>query len=97
MGYVVPCEFRRDEDDAKKLEYVLHVARVACGVLRLHLCSCPHYWHYYKCKHSLAMAIKNGDLEIPAQYRIDKIGKKRKAGRPKKAGGGQALAEKGAR
>lgn len=62
-----------------------------------YLCSCPHYWHYYKCKHSLAMAIKNGDVEIPPQYRIDKIGKKRKAGRPKKAGGGQALAEKGAR
>ena len=93
------------DEHADKLGSAYHLTRLTDSGMMEHglastgvpyLCSCPHYWHYYKCKHSLAMAIKNGDVEIPAQYRIDKIGKKRKAGRPKKTGGGQALAEKGA-
>lgn len=57
-------------------------------------CSCPYFWHYQKCKHSLAKAIKDGTVPIPAEYRIDLIGQVRKPGRPKKARAGEALAEK---
>ena len=46
-------------------------------------CSCPYFWHYHKCKHSLAKAIQDGSVPIPAEYRIDLIGQVRKAGRPK--------------
>ena len=52
-------------------------------VLSRYQCSCPYFWHYHKCKHSLAKAIQDGSVPIPAEYRIDLIGQVRKAGRPK--------------
>ncbi|KAH8068398.1 hypothetical protein JL721_6747 [Aureococcus anophagefferens] len=56
-------------------------------------CSCNNFWHYGKCKHSLAWAISRGEMTVPAIYRIDRIGDVRKRGRPKKAKGGEALSQ----
>lgn len=56
-------------------------------------CSCHNFWHYGKCKHSLAWAISQGEMAVPAIYRIDRIGDVRKRGRPKKAKGGEALSQ----
>lgn len=54
-------------------------------------CSCPFYWHYNKCKHSLAMSILKKGVLIPAVYNITNISDKRRAGRPKRAKEGGAL------
>ena len=45
-------------------------------------CSCAEYWHFGKCKHSMALAIRKGGLTIPAIYNNTIVGKKRGAGRP---------------
>jgi len=99
------------DEHADKLGSAYHLTRLTDRGMTNHglastgvpyLCSCPHYWHYYKCKSTRSPWRSrtlncDRDVDIPAQCRIDKIGKTRKAGRPNKAGGGQALAEKGAR
>ena len=54
-------------------------------------CSCPQFWHYGKCKHSLGYAIYKKEVAVPAKYNIAKIGLTRKAGRPANATGGEAL------
>ena len=88
------------DEHAAKLKSAHHLAPLTGEAARdrgagvPYQCSCPYYWHYRKCKHSFAKAIKDGTVAIPAQYRIDKIGQTRKAGRPKKARTGEALAEK---
>ena len=54
-------------------------------------CSCEHFWHYYKCRHSLGLSIKMKGVKIPDIYNITNIGKAPKRGRPKKAKPGDAL------
>jgi hypothetical protein len=61
------------------------------GPLIVWQCSCPQFWHYGKCKHSLGYAIYKKDVAVPAKYNIAKIGLTRKAGRPANATGGEAL------
>jgi hypothetical protein len=57
----------------------------------LYQCSCPMFWHYGKCKHVLGYAIYKKQITVPDIYAIEKIGVNRKAGRPSKAKGGDAL------
>ena len=54
-------------------------------------CSCTQFWHYYKCKHSLGLSIREKGISIPAIYNITNISKKARPGRPKKARQGGAL------
>lgn len=54
-------------------------------------CTCPYFWHYNKCKHSLAMSILKKGVVIPAVYNITNISDKRRVGRPKRAKEGGAL------
>jgi len=55
-----------------------------------HMCSCSKFWHYYKCKHSLALAIAMGQVHIPTLYNTKSFSRAR-CGRKKKAKGGDAL------
>ena len=57
----------------------------------LYQCSCPQFWHYAKCKHSLGYAIFKGEIKVPTIYCIELIGAARTAGRPANAHGGDAL------
>jgi hypothetical protein len=61
------------------------------GPLIMWQCSCPQFWHYGKCKHSLGYAIYKKEVAVPAKYNIAKIGLARKPGRPANATGGEAL------
>jgi hypothetical protein len=54
-------------------------------------CSCPYFWHYIKCKHSIAMSILNKGVKIPPIYNVTNISESRRVGRPKLAKGGEAL------
>lgn len=54
-------------------------------------CSCFKFWHYYKCRHALAMSIMKKDVEIPARYSASNVGSTRKRGRPRDAHRGEAL------
>ncbi|KAH8079144.1 N-acetylgalactosaminyltransferase 7 [Aureococcus anophagefferens] len=54
-------------------------------------CSCPQFWHYGKCKHSLGMAIHKGKINIPPRWNITNITEERRRGRPRNANGGGAL------
>ena len=56
-------------------------------------CSCYDFWHYYKCRHSLAMSIMKDLVEVPKKYKIKNIGSTRIRGRPSEAHGGEALGE----
>ena len=58
-------------------------------------CSCYEFWHYYKCRHSLAMSIKKKGVKVPGKYKITNIGSTGKRGRPAEARGGEALGPKG--
>lgn len=57
------------------------------------LCSCPQYWHYEKCKHSLGYSIFKGLVQVPPIYRIENIGAVRQPGRQRTARRGDALGE----
>ncbi|KAJ8604064.1 hypothetical protein CTAYLR_001753 [Chrysophaeum taylorii] len=59
-------------------------------------CSCPKFWHYYKCKHVLALAIRLKHALVPENTIILPF-RKRGRGRGAKAHGGEALSAKPAR
>jgi len=69
------CLFEMDEPD-KEIKYQ---------------CTCPSFWHYYKCRHSLALSILKKGVQIPPIYNITAIGPKKTVGRPKNAVPGNAL------
>lgn len=54
-------------------------------------CTCEGFWHYYKCRHSVGLSIRNKGVQVPAIYNVTRIGAARKPGRPRKARGGEAL------
>ncbi len=54
-------------------------------------CTCEGFWHYYKCRHSVGLSIRNKGVQVPAIYNVTRIGAARKRGRPRKARGGEAL------
>ena len=54
-------------------------------------CTCEGFWHYYKCRHSVGLSIRNKGVQVPAIYNLTRIGAARKPGRPRKARGGEAL------
>ena len=60
----------------------------------LYQCSRPQFWHRGKCKHALGYAIYKKEIAVPAKYRLEKVGRNRKAGRPASAKGGDALSKK---
>lgn len=60
-------------------------------------CSCYDFWHYYKCRYSLAMSIMNKAVKIPARFNVSNIGSIGRRGRPKDAHGGEALGTKSKR
>lgn len=47
-------------------------------------CTCPQYWKYGTCKHSLGMSILKGKVCVPPPYVVDSIEELKKRGRPPK-------------
>ena len=47
-------------------------------------CSCPYYWKYATCKHSLGLSIWKGLVCVPGNYNVSTIEQLKKRGRPKK-------------
>ena len=54
-------------------------------------CSCPQFWHYFKCKHALAFALYKGKATVPPEYDTSALGVRPKPGGQKRARGGDAL------
>jgi hypothetical protein len=47
-------------------------------------CSCPYYWKYETCKHSLGLSLWKKKLQVPNNYDVENIQQLKKRGRPKK-------------
>lgn len=45
-------------------------------------CTCPHYWKYATCKHSLGFSVWKGCTQIPGKWKVNSIEQVRKRGRP---------------
>ena len=55
------------------------------GDLSEGVCTCPHFFKNYVCKHILGVAIRSKKFKVPAEAKDVPIGLKRKRGRPKSA------------
>jgi hypothetical protein len=47
-------------------------------------CSCPYYWKYATCKHSLGLSIWKNKVQVPGNYHVETIHQLKKRGRPRK-------------
>ena len=47
-------------------------------------CTCPEYWKYATCKHSLGLSIWKGKVCVPKNYLVDSLEQLKKRGRPRK-------------
>lgn len=65
-------------------EMILLPTSTQTRLLKYH-CFCPMFGTNLNCKHSLAWAIIKGDISVPKEKDITRIGKKPKRGRPRKA------------
>ena len=54
-------------------------------------CTCPYYLQYAACKHSVAVCVLAGWLQVPASMSIEVLDRVRGRGRPRKVRRGAAL------
>jgi len=55
------------------------------------VCTCREFLKQYVCMHSIASSVRNGSFEFPILFAQEKIGEKRKRGRPRIAKQGECL------
>ena len=60
-------------------------------LLSSHVCSCPQFMQCKTCKHVLAYMVSKNFMFVPPENDVRRIGRKKRAGRPKNVGTGLQL------
>ena len=76
------------------LVYTLKLVQTPKNDQNLFTCTCPEYWKYATCKHSLGLLILKGKACVPQNYVGDSLKQLKKKGRPRNVKNFMEMAEK---